>query len=218
MVPVAMRIEVVSSHPLLIRAVEKTLGLAKGFRALVSVSSGDEPAHEFSSPLLFILDACSVKSDLGPLTSKYRAHAPGSKFLALLAPSAKAHEDEMRLFNWGIDGFVELHNSWQRELLHAIDAIQQGRIWVNPEVLLAFVAQARALLDRQLAHGQFLTAREGEVAQLLMRRFANKEISAALGISERTVKFHVSNVLNKLQLDDRGDLSLGKPAPQEFPA
>lgn len=113
---------------------------------------------------------------------------------------------------------MELHNSWQRELLHAIEAIQQGRIWVNPEVLLAFVAQARALLDRQLAHGQFLTAREGEVAQLLMRRFANKEISAALGISERTVKFHVSNVLSKLQLDDRGDLSLGKLAPQEFPA
>jgi DNA-binding NarL/FixJ family response regulator len=40
-----------------------------------------------------------------------------------------------------------------------------------------------------------------------MRRLTNKEISLALGISERTVKFHVSNVLGKLQLENRQGLS-----------
>jgi DNA-binding NarL/FixJ family response regulator len=40
----------------------------------------------------------------------------------------------------------------------------------------------------------------------LMRRLANKEISRALAISERTVKFHVSNILSKLQLEDRRGL------------
>jgi DNA-binding CsgD family transcriptional regulator len=43
-----------------------------------------------------------------------------------------------------------------------------------------------------------------------MRRLTNKEISSALGISERTVKFHVSNILGKLQLEDRRGLSPGK--------
>jgi DNA-binding CsgD family transcriptional regulator len=56
------------------------------------------------------------------------------------------------------------------------------------------------LLDSQLLHGHFLTAREGQVLQLLMRRLTNTEISSALAISERTVKFHVSNILSKLQL------------------
>jgi DNA-binding NarL/FixJ family response regulator len=41
---------------------------------------------------------------------------------------------------------------------------------------------------------------------LLLRRLTNKEISSALGISERTAKFHVSNILSKLQLDDRRSL------------
>jgi len=77
--------------------------------------------------------------------------------------------------------------------------------------MLAFVKQSKALLDAQLLPGHCLTAREGQVLQLLMRRSTNKEISHALNISERTVKFHVSNVLGKLQLGDRRGLSLDRP-------
>src|SRR5258708_12594949 len=46
---------------------------------------------------------------------------------------------------------------------------------------------AKMLLDAQLLPGHSLTAREGQVLQLLMRRLTNKEISNALSISERTV-------------------------------
>ncbi len=115
------------------------------------------------------------------------------------------------LFYWGIDGFVELHKSWQTELPLAIHSILQGQFWVPPDVMLAFVKQSKALLDAQLLPGHCLTAREGQVLQLLMRRSTNKEISHALNISERTVKFHVSNVLGKLQLGDRRGLSLDRP-------
>jgi DNA-binding NarL/FixJ family response regulator len=41
---------------------------------------------------------------------------------------------------------------------------------------------------------------------MLMRHWRNKEISSALAISERTVKFHVSNILTKLNLEDRRGL------------
>jgi DNA-binding NarL/FixJ family response regulator len=92
-------------------------------------------------------------------------------------------------------------------LPQAIRTILKGQLWVPSEVLLAFVKQAKALLDAQLLHGHFLTAREGEILQLLMRHLTNKEISSALGISERTVKFHVSNILGKLQIEDRRGLS-----------
>ncbi len=158
-------------------------------------------------PRLFVLDACSLHRDLGPLAARCRASAPGSKFLALLPPGDQGHAEKIRLFSWGLDGFVELHKTWQKELSQAIRSILQGQLWVPPEVLLAFVKQAKALLDAQLLHGHFLTAREGEILQLLMRRLTNKEISSALGISERTVKFHVSNILSKLQLEDRRGLS-----------
>ena len=119
----------------------------------------------------------------------------------------------MRLFSWGIDGFVELDDSWQTELPRAIHSVLEGHPWVPSEVLLGFVNRVKSLLDTQLLHNRFLTAREGQVLQFLLRRLTNKEISCTLGISERTVKYHVSNILSKLQLEDRRGLSSGKIAP-----
>jgi NarL family two-component system response regulator LiaR len=210
---VAIAIQIVSSHPLLIRAVSGIMTHAEDLRvrALPPASSEAEAISQSDSPRLFVLDACSLNTDLGPLAGRCRASAPGSKFLALLPPGDDHHAEKIRLFSWGIDGFVELHKTWQKELSQAIRSILKGQLWVPPEVLLAFVKQAKALLDAQLLHGHFLTAREAEILQLLMRRLTNKEISSALGISERTVKFHVSNILGKLQLEDRRGLSPGKP-------
>ena len=206
-------IQIVSSHPLLIRAVSGIITHAKDLpvRVLPSAFNEAEAITQSDSPRLFVLDACSLKTDLGPLAGRCRAAAPGSKFLALLPPRDDRHAEKIRLFSWGIDGFVELHKTWQKEMSQAIRSILKGQLWVPPEVLLAFVKHAKALLDAQLLHGHFLTAREAEILQLLMRRLTNKEISSAIGISERTVKFHVSNILGKLQLGDRRDLSPGEP-------
>ena len=205
----AIAIQVVSSHPLLIRAVRGIMSNLKDLpaRALPPALNEAEAISQGDSPRLFILDACSLHTDLGPLAGRCRAAAPGSKFLALLPPGDDGHAEQIRLFSWGIDGFVQLHKSWQRELPQAIRTILKGQPWVPSEVLLAFVKQAKALLEAQLLHGHFLTAREGEILQLLMRRLTNKEISGALGISERTVKFHVSNILGKLQIEDRRGLA-----------
>jgi DNA-binding NarL/FixJ family response regulator len=210
---VAIVIQVISSHPLLTRAVQKLLSHAKDFpvHTLLSASNEVEATSQPGSPRLFVLDGCSLQTDLGPLAMRCRAHSPGSKFLALLPPRGDICAEKIRLFNWGLDGFVELHTAWQAELPQAIHSILKGQLWVPPEVLLAFVRQAKTLLDSQLLHGQHLTTREGEVLQLLIRRLTNKEISSALSISERTVKFHVSNILSKLQLDDRRAL-----APDKF--
>jgi DNA-binding CsgD family transcriptional regulator len=51
--------------------------------------------------------------------------------------------------------------------------------------------------------GDALTDREHEVLHLLERRLSNKEIASILRITERTVKFHVGNILDKLNLRSR---------------
>jgi DNA-binding NarL/FixJ family response regulator len=217
---VTLAIQILSSHPVLTGAVEDLLSRVKDFTVCVlpSASNESEATSGPSFPRLFILDACSLKTDLGPLTGRCRAYLPGSKFLALLPAENGSHAERIRLFYWGIDGFVELHKTWQAELPRAIQSILKGELWVPPEVLLAFVKNAKALLDAQLRSGHSLTSREGQVLQLLMRRLTNKEISSALSISERTVKFHVSNVLSKLQLEDRRSLSADKLALKMFAA
>jgi NarL family two-component system response regulator LiaR len=217
---VAIALQVVSSHPLLTRAVEKILSRVKDFPVLMlpSACNESEALSQGNSPRLFILDSCSLRTDLGRLAGRCRALAPGSKFLVLLSPGDKGHEEKSRLFYWGIDGFVELHRTWQIELPQAIHNILRGQLWVPPEVLLAFVQRARTLLETQLLPGHSLTAREAQVLQLLMRRLTNKEISSALDIAERTVKFHVSNILSKLQLQDRRGLLPEKLTFEVFPS
>src|SRR5260370_12206984 len=217
---VAIAVQIVSSHPLFTRAVEKILDRAKDspFGMLPPALSEAEAIKQCGSPRLLLLDGCSLRTDVGRLAERCGAASPGSKFLALLSPENGSSAEKTRLFYWGIDGFVELHKTWQTELPLAIRAVLRGQPWVPPEILVAFVKQAKMLLDAQLLPGHSLTAPERQVLQLLMRRLTNTEISNALSISERTVKFHVSNVLGKLQLDDRRGLSPDKFAMKAFAA
>jgi DNA-binding NarL/FixJ family response regulator len=196
----AIAIQAISSHPLLTRAVEEILADVKEYRFLPSASNEGEATSQTGFPKLFLLDACSLHTDLGPLAERCRSRLPGSKFLALVPSASRNYADEIRLFHWGIEGFVELSET------RAIHSILNGEYWVPPEVLMAFVRHAQALEQTRLLPGQSLTAREGQVLRLLMRHLTNKEISKALLISERTVKFHVSHILTKLGLQDRRGL------------
>jgi DNA-binding NarL/FixJ family response regulator len=202
----AIAIQAISSHPLLTRAVEEILADVKDFPVLPSASNEAEATSQTNFPRLFLLDACSLHTDLGPLAERCRSHSPGSKFLALVPPVDSNYADEIRLFYWGIDGFVELSETWRTELPQAIHSILNGQYWVPAQVLMAFVRHAQALEQTRLQPGHSLTAREGQVLRLLMRHLTNKEISKALLISERTVKFHVSHILAKLGLEDRRGL------------
>jgi DNA-binding NarL/FixJ family response regulator len=201
----AIAIQTISSHPLLGRAVKEVFAHLEDFAVLPSASDETEAMGEGSSPRLFLLDGCSLKTDLGRLAQRCRVRSSGSKFLVLL-PANSSSVEKIRLFSWGIDGFVELHETWQAELPVAIRSILDGQPWVPSDVLSAFVKQTRLLLHMQLLPGHSLTSREGQVIQLLIRHLTNKEISHVLGISERTVKFHVSNILGKFGLEDRHGL------------
>ena len=59
-----------------------------------------------------------------------------------------------------------------------------------------------------MTHLQALSAREKEVVDLLLKGKSNKLIASALGISDRTVEFHLKNVFHKLQVASRTELIL----------
>lgn len=171
-----------------------------------AASNGDEATGQTNFPRLFLLDACSLNTDLGPLAERCRTSSPGSKFVTLLPPAESDYANEIHLFYWGIDGFVEFSETWKTELPQAIRSVLEGQYWVRPQVLTAFVKHTQALEQTRILRGNSLTAREGQILRLLMRRLTNKEISRLLHISERTVKFHVSHILGKFGLEDRRGL------------
>ncbi len=204
----ALALQVVSSHLLGALEIEQALSVQESLVKLLlpHAASEAETLKRPNCPRVFLLDGCSVNLPLGPLSGRLRANSPGSKFLALLPPDRSCENEMMLLFHWGIDGFVTLHKRWKTELPKAALALLRGRLWVPSQVLLAFVKQMKTVLDRQLLAGQTLTAREGQVLQLLFRHLTNKEIAHQLNISERTARFHVSNVLSKLGLENRRSL------------
>jgi DNA-binding NarL/FixJ family response regulator len=204
----ALALQVVSSHVLGALDIERALSVQEVLvkHLLPHATSEAETLKRPDCPRLFLLDGCSMKLPLGPLSGRLRANSPGSKFLALLPPDRSDESEMMLLFHWGIDGFVTLHKKWKTELPKAALAVLRGGLWVPSEVLLSFVKQMKTMLDRQLLPGQSLTAREGQVLQLLFRHLTNKEIAHQLNIRERTAKFHVSNVLRKLGIESRRDI------------
>lgn len=141
-------------------------------------------------------------------TSQYLDHLsaaiPKCAFLALDRP--RNGIEVARFLRAGFSGFINYDETLYL-LGPAINAIAQGRVWTSPEIMRIYMnlTSNRAVLHR--GGMEALTVREHQVMELLRRRYSNKEMANLLKISESTVKFHVSNVLMKLNLCDRRDLT-----------
>ena len=102
----------------------------------------------------------------------------------------------------GARGYL-LKGADQTEILRAIHSVESGEALFGPGIarrLINFFAQ----LSPQVQHPfPELTEREREVLDLLARGMNNAEIAGALVISQKTVRNHVSNIFNKLQVADR---------------
>ncbi len=123
--------------------------------------------------------------------------------------------DENHCLQWlfrGIWGVVAF-DRYQEELPRAVRAVADGRLWFPAPVVRQWMRTESG--RRAAAISPFLTKRECEIAEFLLRRLSNKEIAGMLNISDRTVKFHVTNILAKLQLRSRVELNsadlLGSP-------
>lgn len=99
------------------------------------------------------------------------------------------------------DGYV-LKDSNCATLKKAIGTVYEGASYVEPKLtpLLNLSLAERDVLKDKLND---LTNRELEVLKLISKGLFNKEIALALGISERTVKNHVSNIFRKISVSDR---------------
>ncbi len=208
----AIAIQAISTHPIVTRALEEIFADANDYQVLPSASNEEEATSYADFPRLFILDMCFLRADLRTLIDRLRSRFSGSKILALVPPSDTNYLNVTRLLDLGIDGFVEISETWRTELPQAIHNILNGQHWVPSKVLTWLVRDAQGVEQTPLLNGHSLTAREREVLRLLLRSLTNKEISKVLAISERTVKFHVSHILAKLGLENRQGLVSGTSA------
>lgn len=145
-------------------------------------------------PDLLLLDG----SDAGPprLPAELLHEIDGLAVVVLVENPTRG--ELLRLLHDGPKTLL-LRESRPDEITAALQAASEGLIVLSPEILeILWPSGFEIAAFDELPPGETLTSRESEVLALLADGAANKEIAAKLRISEHTVKFHVSSILNKL--------------------
>ena len=95
--------------------------------------------------------------------------------------------------------------SSENEIVSGVVEADRGLVLLDPEITKELASQTRTVTTSEnAAHSlEELTAREVEVLRLMAEGFGNKQIAARLGISDHTVKFHISSILAKLNVSSR---------------
>ena len=108
----------------------------------------------------------------------------------------------------GAKGYVDEAAS-PTEFVQAIRVVNDGSVWAPRHVLSMFIERVSTSPGRIFPAGRVtFTEREKEVLEMLVAGRSNKEIGAALGIEERTVKAHVAKLMRKVGVQNRIALSV----------
>jgi len=118
-------------------------------------------------------------------------------------------ESAFPLLRLGVKGLLR-YSELPSQLSRAAGVVAAGGFWVPRGLLSKFLDTTRStpLSSRAMSGASHLTGREREVLECLLQNLLNKEIAKKLSISERTAKFHVSNLLAKFGVQRRADLIL----------
>ena len=179
-----------ASHPVASVQYRRVLAAVDGLRLVAS----DEPAEVG----VFDGDSASLDSMLGRAGLQWPALRP-----LVLRPTS-GEEDCLRWMRHGVWGLVT-YDRYEEDLPPAVRSVAEGRPWFPPNLVARWIRDQAALRAATLRFP--LTPRESDVLELLLEgSLTNKEIAARLSIGERTVKFHVGNILGKLHVGSRREL------------
>ena len=148
-------------------------------------------------PDVILMDLVMEVMDGIESTKKILVEWPAAKIL--IVTSFIDDEKVYPAIQAGASGYL-LKTSTAREIADAIRATQRGERVLEPEVTTKIVQQAAK--PRKELH-EDLTKREQEVLLLISEGKSNQEIADQLFITLKTVKTHVSNILAKLEVEDR---------------
>jgi len=199
-----------SSHPLVLEEFQHLL-LALGFRLRVQRLETNLAASvgrlRLPRAQICVTDAHAPHQTTEMLVAKIQERHPATR--QLVVGEHFTEKTAFPLLRLGVKGLLNYPEA-REKLPHAVEAVRAGGFWVPRRLLSRFVDWIlRAVQNPRSMKGPAnLTPRERQVLEALLGNLSNKQIGEELHISERTVKFHVSRLLDKFGVRRRTDLLL----------
>lgn len=162
--------------------------------------------EDFPRAETYVVDAQTGELAAAALLRNLLDRQPEARLLVMAEAFSK--ERSYAFLRGGAKGLLT-YSEARDHLSKALSQVNAGGFWVPRTVLAGFVdhiltAAANGRLKAEAASD--LSVRQQQVLDALLKNLSNKEIAARLNISERTVKFHVSQLLEKFGVRRRADL------------
>jgi DNA-binding NarL/FixJ family response regulator len=194
----------VDDHRLVRAGLQSILEAAGDITVVGTAADGDEALASVREhrPDVVLMDLSMPRVDGVSATRQIVAEFPGVQVVVLtsFADSARVQD----ALDAGALGYL-LKDTEPEVLVSGIRSVVAGESPLDPRVTRAVVAGRAA---RQATGPATLTDREREVLRLVGRGLANKQIGRVLGISERTVKAHLTNAFARIGVSDRTSAAL----------
>jgi DNA-binding NarL/FixJ family response regulator/class 3 adenylate cyclase len=200
-----IRVLLVDDHAVVRRGLRGFLELLKDFDVVGEAENGREgvAAADRLMPDVILMDLLMPEmSGLEAIAAIKEAHPE----IEIVAVTSFIEEEKVTAaLEAGASGYL-LKDAEAEEVAQAIRAAYNGEVHLDPAVSRLLAQRMRLRKDAEPVEP--LTAREKEVLTQLAKGAANKEIAYELGITERTARTHVSNILGKLGLASRTQAAL----------
>jgi two-component system, NarL family, response regulator LiaR len=200
-----IRVLVVDDHDLFRTGLVTLLGSQQDLEVVAQASSGRMALHlsDYLRPEVVLLDLRLPDLDGSEVASEMLRRQPGTRIVVLTGvfESSAVHA----AIQAGACGFLAKDTPIEG-VVDAVRAAAQGAAWLSPHaanVVLGSVRQRPRDVGVDPSLMEHLSARELDVLRLIARGLDNGDIARELGISQRTAKNHVSNILTKLGLPSR---------------
>ena len=193
-----LRVVIIESQVLFAKALSAIFAEDAEFEVISDHRTPDAAALTAAKPHVIVIDLDGQPSDVAATLGTCGQAVPDSRVCVLSMQLSS--EMMQRCLSNGAEAYIVKDIS-PPELLRAIKTVADGQSYVDPRV-------AGGLLRRRSMNAgkpdiMELSARESEVLKLIAEGLANKQISARLHLSEKTVKNHVSRIFSKLNISAR---------------
>jgi len=188
-------------HQLFLEGLKSLFQLIPDFNLISVCGDGDALLSLIAQykPDIALIDISMPGASTETIVTTVETDYPNTRLLALTMHLEPALAE--KLFELGLCGYVLKEEAFE-ELSTAIHALQAGEQYISPTLVNAIHEYHNASNNKKV----LLTQREIDVINHLAKGFSNKEIARSLGITERTVRFHISNCCVKLEAHGRSNI------------